>query len=284
MRYKYLVYWWVIKNFFNKCQHDEIGTVAGHLAFISLLAIVPLFVISLSLLAMLPFFQQFMGDIEQFIVLNFLPESSSHIQTYLHQFLDNVQGSSVLSFVALGIIVLSLLKTVDFEINRIFVVRRRRPFKKALPLYLSVVVVGSLVIATSVIISSTIATSRLLDDVKGFSLFLSVVPLLLSSAYFFVLYYYLPMKKIKVKPALIGALFCSVVFELAKWGFNLYLFYVPTYDDLYGSLAILPIFCLWLFLVWNIVLMGAQIVYWLNARPTRKKRFKGPRPYVLSTD
>ena len=96
-------------------------------------------------------------------------------------------------------------------------------------------------------------------------LLLKILPVLSSAAGFFVIYVFVPNRKINWKYALIGALFAAICFELAKKGFALYVTTVPSYQKIYGALASVPLFLIWTFVSWNIILIGGTIIATLES-------------------
>ncbi|AWB66775.1 hypothetical protein C2869_10205 [Saccharobesus litoralis] len=258
-----------LRAFWLKCQQDQIALAAGHLSFISLLGLVPFFVISLSLLNSLPGFSDRVNDLESVLVQHMLPEASQQIVAYLHDSIAALDTISELSIVALFVIVFSLLRNVDQQINRVFCKGNCRSLRRSLVVYFSILLFGSILLAASFVLTSIVAASSFVSQwLPSWVMVLAsgFLPILLSVAFFMLLYYGLPLTPVKFLAALQGALLASLLFEGCKWLFNLYLLYVPTYNELYGSLAILPIFCLWLYVMWNLVLLGAQWVYWFNSR------------------
>jgi membrane protein len=230
---------------------------------------VPIFALSLTILSHLPIFNTAVEQVEVFLVEHLLPTTGQQLQGYLHQFLNNIQQISWLSILALFLLILSMFRNIEKAINRIFLTQSNRALKRAASLYLSGMILSPALIACSMIFSSIIAANQIYQMLSSWlpiSSLLNIFPIFCSFLVFYVLYFILPNRKISKRSAAMGALCISLCFELAKWAFNLYLFYLPTYQDLYGSLAILPIFCLWIYLVWWLVLLGAELVFWLDHR------------------
>jgi membrane protein len=87
------------------------------------------------------------------------------------------------------------------------------------------------------------------------------LPNLITWASFTILYLTLPNCPVKVRHALCGGFVAMVLFAWAKFGFSWYLVNFPSYELLYGALATIPIFLLWLYLTWIIILLGAIVSY-----------------------
>jgi membrane protein len=94
---------------------------------------------------------------------------------------------------------------------------------------------------------------------------LRLLPNLVELSLFTVAYWQIPHRTVPFRFALMGGLFATVLFEVAKHGFAAYLLRVPTYETVYGTLAAVPIFLIWLYLSWVVVLLGASLAASLSA-------------------
>ncbi len=95
--------------------------------------------------------------------------------------------------------------------------------------------------------------------IAGFVVSVAITALLLLLAYTVI-----PNTRVHVRTGVVGALFAAILWELAKWGFRQYLGYSASYAKLYGSMALLPLFMLWVYLTWLIILFGLQVAYGLQ--------------------
>ncbi len=92
----------------------------------------------------------------------------------------------------------------------------------------------------------------------------SVVSIAITSLLLLLAYTIIPNTRVHLKTGIVGALVAAILWEVAKWGFRLYLSYSVTYAKLYGSMALLPLFMLWIYLTWFIILFGLQVAYGLQ--------------------
>jgi len=92
----------------------------------------------------------------------------------------------------------------------------------------------------------------------------SVVSVAITSLLLLLAYTIIPNTRVHIKTGIVGAIVAAVLWEVAKWGFRLYLSYSVSYEKLYGSLALLPLFMLWVYLTWLIILFGLQMAYGLQ--------------------
>jgi membrane protein len=73
------------------------------------------------------------------------------------------------------------------------------------------------------------------------------------------MYSVVPIRKIRVRYAVVGALIAAVLFELGKKLFSLYIIYFPSYQNIYGAIAIIPILLFWVYCSWIIIFIGVEI-------------------------
>jgi membrane protein len=88
---------------------------------------------------------------------------------------------------------------------------------------------------------------------------LKFLPIIASTVGFFLIYLIVPNRKVSWKSAIVGALVAAILFEMAKRGFAWYVTTFPSYQRVYGTLATIPIFLFWVYLSWNIILLGGTI-------------------------
>ena len=98
--------------------------------------------------------------------------------------------------------------------------------------------------------------------------------LLVDTAGFTLIYALVPARRVPFKIALFGGLLAASAFEAAKYGFHFYITHFPTYQVVYGALAVLPLFLLWIYVSWFIVLVGAAVTATLaeNGNGSRRRR------------
>ena len=157
---------------------------------------------------------------------------------------------------------LLLVSSIDKTFNNIWQVTKKRRAITSFSMYWMILTLGPLLVGASIAITSYIVSlvSLGIDDNFGITnqLF-RLLPLLSSMAAFILLYMLVPNKPVPFKYAFIGALIAAILFEFAKKIFAEYLAAFPSYQAIYGALAIVPILFLWVYLSWLIVLGGAVI-------------------------
>ena len=243
--------------------------IASSLAYATLLSLVPLITVMFGFLGGLPVFEKMGGFIENFIISNFVPAFGGTIQEYLHEFSLKTSQLTVTGVIILIIIALLLLATIDNALNIIWHVQvRRRPAARFL-VYWSILTLGPLLVGAGIILTSYVLSLSIVSDVKA-SLGLEVqllswIPFLTSAIAFTLLYILMPNCMVSRRHAIIGGMVAAVLFEYAKYGFGVYISSYSTYEVIYGAIAVIPVFLIWIYTSWVIVILGAHITFCLSA-------------------
>lgn len=244
-------------------REDRCLTVAESLSYTSLLALVPLTAIGFAALSAFPVFEGVRDRLQAFIFANFLPSAVGVVQQYLNQFAANARGLTALGVLGLALIALLLFWTIEDAINTIFRVSRTRPFVPRLLVFWAILSLGPLLIGASFSLATYFYAYTESLGMEALSapmrLVSTVLPTLLAIAAFALFYLILPNRPVRLVHALIGASAAGVAFSVLRHGFALYLTYFPVYETLYGALSAIPIFLIWIFLSWLVVLAGAVL-------------------------
>ena len=247
----------------ERAGRDHLINNSASLTYTTLLSLVPLMAVGLSVLSAFPVFDKVQVEIQEYIIQNFVPAAGDAIQTYLQQFTSNV---SRLTGIGIGFLVLTalmLMSRIDQSMNAIWNVRRRRKPLTGFLVYWAVLTLGPLMVGIGLIVSSYLTSLLVLGDaatVLGLKQkMLRILPFLLEVGAFSLLYLVVPNRTIRYRHALIGAVVAALMFELAKKGFAYYVVQFPTYTTLYGAMAAIPIFLIWVYASWVMVLIGAEV-------------------------
>jgi membrane protein len=235
----------VARRFFD----ERCTQTAGSLTFTSLLALVPLLAVALAISTAFPVFDDAMATLQLFIFENFLPEAEGlePISDLVAAFAEQAGRLTAIGLAFLAVTAVMLMLTIDDTLNRIFQVRRRRPLAQRILVYWSVLTLWPVLIGASLSMTAFVLGAAF-----------SMLPFLFTWGALTVLYILVPYRHIDPRHALAGGLLAGIAFEAAKRGFALYLAKWPTYTLVYGAFATLPIFLLWLYLSWLVVLAGAM--------------------------
>jgi len=258
----------------KRSDKDGLTLLAGHLAYVSLLSLVPLIAVVFSLFALFPVFSDISAQLKTFIFSNFMPATGNTIQRYLEQFVANSSKMTAVGTCGLIVTALLLIASVDSVLNKIWNSKTKRPIVFSFAVYWMVLTLGPILLVASVAVSSYLLSLNWLNLSGVHSLIdhaLRILPLLISWVTFWLLYQVVPTVRVPAKDALVGALVSGALFELSKKIFTLYIQLFPSYQLIYGVLAVIPILFLWVYVSWCIVLLGAEITVTLGEfRSVRK--------------
>lgn len=241
---------------------EGLTSKAASLSYTSITSSVPLLAVILSLFTAFPIFNDFKIYLDQFLSQSLFPENiSEQVLGYLNTFADAASSLTAIGTIFLFITAIMLMMTIEDSLNHIFQVRRPRPLLQRILIYWAVLSIGPFALALSLWASATALQQSVLGDFSllrrtmGF-----LVPVMFSGLLMSLVYFIVPNRRIKFRDALVGGFFAAIISGLMRSGFTLYLSKFPSYTLIYGTFAVLPIFLIWIYLSWLIVLLGAYIV------------------------
>lgn len=272
-----------IQYVFVRFGKDRCSSIAAELTVTSLLSLVPFLTVIFALLSLFPQFQTMGADVQGWLFQNFIPESNQTVQKYLNQYVQNTQGLTSVGVVFLVVTSLLLMRTIDKSFNAIWQVKKKSSPVRVFLVYWAVLTMGPLLLAMSLAVSSYFASLPLISDVvKSDSiLFKRGLPMFMAFIAFTVMFIAVPNRKVKVTHAAIAAVVTAILFELAKWGFGVFVKKFSTYQLIFGALAAVPLFLIWIQLSWMILLFGAQVCHALEVFQADADR-EASHPFVLA--
>jgi len=247
----------------RRFDDDHCMQIAGSLTFTSLLALVPLATVALTLISAFPVFRDLNEALELFVMENLMPESADAIANYTEQFRANAAKLTALGLAFLTATAVMLMLTIEHAFNQIWRVTRPRSVLQRAIIYWTLLTVGPVLIGASLSLTSWLVSLSLglVRDIPGAGVaLLKTVPIVLTSLALALLYLTMPNRRIALRDALAGGVLAGLVFEAGKRGFAWYLTQFPTHKLVYGAFASVPIFLLWIYISWLIVIFGAVVV------------------------
>ena len=278
------VRWWLgfLRFVWHRFVHDRCQAVAANLTLTGMLALVPLLTVMVSTFKLLPDMKGTRRTLEDFLFEHFVPGAGVAVKTQILEFVSRASQLKLAGAVVLIITALMLMGTIDRAVNGIWGSQPSRRLGRKWLVYWAILTLGPLLIGLSIGISSYFFSLPYIKEAAGAarSSLTLMIPLLLTTLGFFVLYAWVPNRYVRPRHAWIAALIAAILFELAKRGFGLYVATMPTYKAVFGALAAVPILLVWMYLSWSIMLLGAELCHALGAyRPNRGK----PRdPFVIA--
>lgn len=265
--FKCTVRFWhkVIKHFLE----EDCLTHAGALSYTTLLSIVPLMVVSLGIVSAFPVFQTIAGKIQTLVFEHFVAASADVIQEYIKAFAQKAAGLSITSLFFLLVTAVMMIFTMETSFNRIWKVKVRRHGVTAFLMYWAMLTLLPILVGVGVAITRYIISlpyiSGAAQTLESQHSMLFLLPMLITWVSFTLLYIALPNCKVKLKDGLFGAFVATILFEIAKHIFSAYIVAFPTYFLIYGALATIPIFFIWIYVSWVIILLGAVVSFLMNS-------------------
>jgi len=247
---------------------DQCIQRASALAYASLLAIVPMVALGFSVFTSFQAFDAMAGSISDSLLNYLLPTSQKVVQDYLGSVADKTTAISVFGVIGLLFTATALLNTVEEAFNDIWRITRARAWLSKFITFWATLTLAPILIGASITITSYFTALPVVRDVAQGASYLSeapfLVPWIMSSLAMASMYCVLPNTPVPFRYAAVGGLVSGALFEWAKFGFAFYVTEVANYERLYGALSTLPIFLIWVYLIWVIVLLGSEIAFCLQ--------------------
>jgi membrane protein len=266
----------------DELGRGELGLRATGLVYTTLLSLVPLLAVAFSVLKAFNFHQQLLPALTS--AFQALGPAGGERAQVLVDMVDRVEVGALGAAGVAGLFytVISLLGRVEEALNHVWHVRRARSFGRRFADYLSVVLVGPVLVLTALAIIASVRSTRVVAWLAARPLGALVggyaghlLPLLILGVAFTFLYRFLPYTRVRLVPAVVGGVTAAILWALAGVAFTTFVVASPNYAAIYSGFAIVILFLLWLDLAWLITLVGAQIAYFIQhppAHPTRAGR------------
>jgi membrane protein len=248
---------------------ERLTLTAAALSFDTLLGLVPMIVVGFSLFQLLPHASGMSTALEKFLLANLLPDKAGVIiASHLGQFAHRAAGAPLVGAIAMVITALMQTLTIEHAFNTIWKIKTKRPLVKRISMHLIALLIGPLAFGGSLTLITLVAgvSFGLIGQPEWLSTtFFRILPIVLMTALFAVLYWGVPNRPVARWHALTGGAFAAVGFATMQRLFSLYVANFPTYTLMYGAFAAVPIFLSWLYLSWSVILIGALLVSELPA-------------------
>jgi membrane protein len=236
------------------------------LAFKTLLSIAPLLAVIFSILKGFGVHNRIEPVLAE--ALAPLGERGQEVTSHLIGFVDKMSAGALgsVGVVTLFITVLSLMGTIEQAFNTIWRVRFPRKLARRFSDYLSVLLVGPVLVFAALTITATLQSNSFVRTLLALEPFgtvmlimLRIVPYVTLWGAFTFSYLFIPNTRVRLRSALVGGLVAAILWQTVGWGFATFVASSTRYYAIYSSFAILLLFLLWLYVGWVIVLLGAQV-------------------------
>ncbi|WP_420093081.1 YihY family inner membrane protein [Noviherbaspirillum denitrificans] len=247
----------------RRLNEERLPQVAGSLTFTTVLALVPMVTVALAIFTTFPMFNTFRASLESYFIQSVMPKAIANtILGNINQFASKATRLSAVGAIGLIVTTIIMMMTIDRAFNHIWRVKSVRSFTQRLVIYWAIMTLGPLMIGVSITTSSYLvtATGDFVRDLPLVSVAVyTSISVLLTTGAFTLLYVAVPNRIVDWRDAAAGGLLAAVAFEIAKRLFVVFVANFPTYTVIYGALAALPIFLIWIYVSWLIALIGAVL-------------------------
>jgi membrane protein len=244
-------------------RDDRLGLTASSLTFTTLISLVPLLTVMLAVFTAFPMFGTFQAGLEKYFLQTLVPPNiAKPVLGALTMFATKASRLGTAGLIALGFTAMALMLTIDRTLNAIWRVKRPRPIAQRVLIYWAAVTLGPLILGASLTLMSyaiSVSSGMAPQMNGGVSFSLSVLEFVALAAAMSGLYHYVPNTAVAWRHAISGGVFVAAGFEVARRSLGWYLTHMTSYSSVYGAFATVPIFLLWIYLGWVIVLLGAVI-------------------------
>jgi membrane protein len=263
-----------LRHLQHRIVEDNCLQSAAALTYLSLFALVPLMTVAYAMLSAVPAFANAGEEVQHFLFTHFVPSTGQEIQNYLLKFSNEARQLTGIGVIFLVVTAYGMLSHIERTLNGIWRVPNRRNGVRSFLLYWGILSLGPLFIGLAIGISTYLLSLRVLadgSDILGLkTLLLAIAPMLLTSAAFTLTYIAVPNSRVPLRDAVIGGIAAGIGFEIAKQFFAIAV--ASGYQRVYGTFAILPLFLVWIYTSWVIVLAGAELVFALSGYAARHSR------------
>jgi membrane protein len=258
----------------SRVVEDRLNASAAALTFVSLFALVPLLTVTLSIASALPAAGDLEGKLDEFLLQFLLPDSSTQVVEYLSTFIGQARSLTVFGVAILLVTAILMLRNVEKALNDIWRNRANRKPLQSFLLYWAVLSLGPAAIGLGLGVRAYLFAAT--NDWGGLELFgigsalISLLPFLISAVGLTCLYAVVPNCQVPLRHALIGGVFAAITFTIARVLFTAVMA-KSSYTLVYGAFAAVPLFLMWIYVTWIIVLLGAVLAHSLSAYQTEEQ-------------
>lgn len=252
-------------------EKDRVREKASNLTYFTLLSIVPIIAMAFGIAKGFGF----EAILEEQLGIFFAsPEVLRYIMDFANKTIETTNGGIItgIGLIFLLYTVMRLLNNIEVTFNVMWDIKKHRPLHRKLADYISVMILGLVLLLLSSGVTVFIATQvnsidadHQFSEIKsGISFLVQLIPFGLIWTLLFLLYLIFPNTRVKVVPALVAGIVAGTAYQFTQWGFINFQFAFSRYNAIYGSLALLPLFLIYIQLSWFIVLIGSEISYALQ--------------------
>lgn len=276
----------ILRSTFEHFLQDDCRRHAAALTFTTLFAVVPMMTVVVTALAAIPSLQHVSGDIQGLIFDNLVPTSGAAVRDHLAGFSKQAGQLTIVGIGMLFVTAIMMLVTIEKAFNEIWQVQSARNSLLAFLRYWAVLSLGPFLLGAGFVLSSYLMSLKVFSDTAGVvSTVLpgvGLIPVLFTTLGFTLLYTIVPNCRVPWRAGIISGFTAAVLFELAKKGFGLFITSFSSYQLVYGAFAAFPVFLLWIYISWMIILYGVELSRGLALKEDMSEEQRHPVLTMLS--
>ena len=243
----------LVKNY----SEDGCQSTAAALTYQTLFAVVPLLTITYTVLEAFEAFSGVGDVLQDFVFDNVVPASVSVVQEYIQEFSSQAMSLTGPSLIVVGVTAFLMMHTIEKSFNDIWRIKEPREGFQRILMYWAILTLGPVLMFLGLASTTYLFSLPIITGV-GASTLLGVVPLVLNTALFTLMYVAVPNCQVPIRHSVIAAAVVAIGFELVKQLFGRVLG-MTDFAVIYGTYAAVPLFLIWLYVSWTIVLFGAEL-------------------------
>lgn len=266
--FQFLIF--IVKRF----EDDKCRQQAGSLTYTTLFAVVPMLTVFLVVISSIKALAPAREQVQHFIYSNLLPRSGVAVEQYLNRFTESSSNLTVVGILILFVTAILMLSSIEDAFNHIWRVNKARGGIVGFMRYWTIISLGPILLGSAFALSSTVASMNFLNnnlagyEING-SFWLWLISFALTWLGFSLLYWTIPNRSVPLRSAFIAGMFSALLFEGLRQVFGLVMSNFTSYELVYGAFAAVPVFLLWIWLSWNVILLGVEVSYAITAFTTR---------------
>lgn len=262
--------WFVYLRFLVRHYvNDGCTQKAASLTYTTLLSLVPIVTVMLVMFSSIPALEGVREQVQWAIYRNLMPSSGEVISQYISSFAEKSSNLGIIGVTGVFVTTIMTLITIETAFNQIWRVAERSGGMASVVRYWAMITAAPIILGIAFGASSAISGLSFLNQkIAGygidFGVWARIISFVLMAGGFIALYQFIPKTKVPIKNAVIAGVVIAVLFEVLKSVFGMVMTNFTSYEAIYGAFAAIPVFLMWLYLSWNLILLGVEISYTLT--------------------
>jgi membrane protein len=246
----------------------ELGLRAMSLVYSTLFAVVPVIAVAFAVLKAFGYHRELEPVLFEF--LRPLGEQGYTLTKNIMGFVENVQGTilGTVGFAFLLFTVVSMIQKIEASLNFVWHVERPRSLARRVSEYLVVMLIGPAIAVFAMVLLARVEASDVLARLSGLASGNAgnahLTPYVMVVALFAFVYVYMPNTRVRIGPALVGAVFGGVLWAAVGAVFTRIVVYSAKTAAVYAGFAVVLLFLVWVYISWLILLLGAQLSFYVQ--------------------